>query len=356
MAADIVHCVSIESVSLVNLGPFESISLTMNPGINVFVGANGSGKSILLKLMYAFVRSAQQDRSSADRPQRLWDKAAGVLEPRSRNLSRVVRRRRGLTTGQMVIEMDGGRWTTTIGPKNLTLEPHSDVESPHRAVFLPTKEMLSWYRGFAGLYRDSKLDLEETYHDLAEDLSYPTKRAARPTPWDGISTHIRTSIGGPITVKDDEFVHKTRDGNIEATLMAEGHRKLGTLYHLVQNGRLESSSTLFWDEPEANLNPSLMSDVVTLLGMLAATGMQIFVATHDYAFARLLSLPAEFGRESNVSFHGFYRAPGRLGPALAVTARDLFDLPHAANLLPAGIDAVVEREAQFLVAATAASR
>ena len=49
---------------------------------------------------------------------------------------------------------------------------------------------------------------------------------------------------------------------LEFTLLAEGMRKLGLIWLLIQNGTLGNSSVLFWDEPETNLNPKLYGDVI----------------------------------------------------------------------------------------------
>ena len=40
---------------------------------------------------------------------------------------------------------------------------------------------------------------------------------------------------------------------------AEGVRKISGLYRLIQNGWLKPGTTLFWDEPEANINPRWMA-------------------------------------------------------------------------------------------------
>jgi predicted ATPase len=71
-------------------------------------------------------------------------------------------------------------------------------------------------------------------------------------------------------------------------LVAEGHRKLALLWQLIRNGSIASGTTLFWDEPEANLNPALMQEVVKVLLLLAQNGVQIFIATHNYALLREL--------------------------------------------------------------------
>jgi hypothetical protein len=45
-------------------------------------------------------------------------------------------------------------------------------------------------------------------------------------------------------------------------MVAEGLRKIATLVQLQRNGWLIPGTTLFWDEPETNLNPVLMDEVV----------------------------------------------------------------------------------------------
>ena len=73
-----------------------------------------------------------------------------------------------------------------------------------------------------------------------------------------------------------------RNGEIEFTLLAEGLRKLGLIWLLIQNGTLGNDSVLFWDEPETNLNPKLYRTVIETLLTLQRNGVQIFLATHDY--------------------------------------------------------------------------
>jgi hypothetical protein len=59
---------------------------------------------------------------------------------------------------------------------------------------------------------------------------------------------------------------------------------------LLQNGWLVPGTTLFWDEPEVNLNPALMDELVAALLTLARSGVQIFLATHSYIILRELEL------------------------------------------------------------------
>lgn len=84
------------------------------------------------------------------------------------------------------------------------------------------------------------------------------------------------------------------NGFIEAHLLAEGMRKIASLIHLILNGSLIRNGYLFWDEPEANLNPRLVTTIVSVLRQLASSGIQIFIATHDYLLSRELSLAVEY--------------------------------------------------------------
>lgn len=83
-------------------------------------------------------------------------------------------------------------------------------------------------------------------------------------------------------------------------------RKLGLLWKLIRNGLLEKGSILLWDEPEANLNPELYPLVAEILLELQKNGVQIFLATHSYNFAKYL----EIRRTNNeqVMFHNLYRS------------------------------------------------
>src|SRR5208282_555153 len=84
------------------------------------------------------------------------------------------------------------------------------------------------------------------------------------------------------------------DGFIEAHMLSEGMRKIAALFRLLQSQSLTQNGVLFWDEPEANLNPKLVTVVSRILLKLATAGVQIFVATHDYLLSQELSLIAEY--------------------------------------------------------------
>lgn len=115
---------------------------------------------------------------------------------------------------------------------------------------------------------------------------------------------LRVCLGGNVVLQKDEFFLRSRQGNLEFALLAEGLRKLGLLWVLIQNGTLTEGAVLFWDEPETNLNPELFDVVVGVLLQLQRVGVQVFIATHDYVLLKQLDLRAT--AEDEVAYHALF--------------------------------------------------
>ena len=56
------------------------------------------------------------------------------------------------------------------------------------------------------------------------------------------------------------------------------------------------------------MNPKLFESVIGVLLALQRTGVQIFIATHDYGILKELDLQSEQGDE--LAYHSLYRDPG----------------------------------------------
>lgn len=96
-------------------------------------------------------------------------------------------------------------------------------------------------------------------------------------------------MGGTIELdKNGRFYLRSASGRLEIPLVAEGLRKLAMLARLIATGALLDKGYLFWDEPEANLNPKLIKTIARTILHLAANGIQIFVATHSLFLLREL--------------------------------------------------------------------
>lgn len=121
-------------------------------------------------------------------------------------------------------------------------------------------------------------------------------------------------------------------------LVAEGMRKFATIYKLLANGTLTPETTLFWDEPEANLNPALLRDIAVILTELAQAGFQIILATHSLFLLKELHILAQTGKP--VRYFGLSAQPGE-----AVTVAMADNLELLPNIV--ALDAELEQTDRF---------
>jgi hypothetical protein len=178
-------------------------------------------------------------------------------------------------------------------------------EKPVESVFIPVKEMLSNAPGFRSLYVTRQIHFEEVYSDIIDRALLPFLHGPVDHKRKTILKSLEKAMAGKVTVQNEEFFLRNKIGNLEFPLLAEGIRKIGLIWVLVQNGTLLDGSVLCWDEPEANLNPRLIQSIVEILLRLQRMGVQIFIATHDYVFLKELDLQRE--KEDEVSFHSLFR-------------------------------------------------
>lgn len=150
------------------------------------------------------------------------------------------------------------------------------------------------FEGFVQAYEERELSFDETYRDLCVQLSGSQLRGKRRDAVDKLAQPLELELGGAIRLEGTRFYRVAPGGSLEAHLLSEGLRKIGALTHLVLNGSLIKNGFLFWDEPEANLNPRLVTVIARTLRNLAGFGIQVFVATHDFLLLNELALADDY--------------------------------------------------------------
>ena len=337
---------TITRVKLENFTVFESLDLEPSPGINVLVGANGTGKTHLMKACYAaLVRS---DYPPADR---YFFKLLDCFLPAGKDHRRLIRRGNPDKTAWLEVFRGSsfvrGELPKTIGHANLPGSETSDDWdfSTLFATYIPAKDMLANAPGFRSLYAAREVHFEETYQDILDRAYLPALRNPAEFVPARVLERLEAELGGKVTVHGEEFFLADKDGEIEFTLLAEGLRKLGLLWLLIRNGSLRPGAVLFWDEPETNLNPKLYGVVIEVLLELQRLGVQIFLATHDYVILKELDLQAKEG--DKVAFHSLYRSQET--GEIACHTTDKFLEIHPNAILEA-FDSVYDREIKRSIA------
>ena len=298
---------AVTGIQLGHFTAFESLNLQPSRGINVFVGTNGTGKTHLMKVAYAACDATRKGECFADKLTRVFLPAGGKL-------GRLAKRRRGGVGAFAEVKIGKAKVRTEFSSR--TTRPEDAQERPPKqapdvnSVYIPVKEMLANAPGFRSLYAERAIHFEEVYSDLLDRAYLPLQRGAPDDERGRLLGKLRGQLRGSIHERGQVFYWKGSDGTLEFSLLAEGLRKLALLWLLIQNGTLLEGSVLFWDEPEANLNPTLQATLVGVLLELQRLGVQVFIATHDYVLLKQLDLQQE--KKDKVQYHALHREAGNL--------------------------------------------
>ncbi len=155
-------------------------------------------------------------------------------------------------------------------------------------VFIPTRELLTIYPGFVSLYETRHLEFDETWRDTCLLLGAPALKVKREAVIADLIAPLEKQLGGRVVLDSNGrfYLKPFNAGNLEMPLVAEGWRKLSMLVRLIATGSLPERGCLFWDEPEANLNPQLIHEIAKAILGICQAGVQVILATHSLFLLR----------------------------------------------------------------------
>ena len=336
----------INRLTLKNFTVFESAELTFCRGLNVIVGVNGTGKTHLLKLGYMFdcawPNLINKSTYLSEKRVEVYfeEKLMGLFRPA--RMDNVIRQG-GCDGTTLEAETEGFIPTISVhmpgeqppeplreSPLSWKLEISNNEKNSDNAalrailipndkavntflplpVFIPSKEVISFFEGLISLFKNYKIQLDETYEDLAVALTTPERQQPSELMAD-ILSGLSKRLGGELVYEKGKFLFRQSNGDLmDAPLLAEGSRKLAMLLYLVRNDVIQKRGTLFWDEPETNLNPAFMRLVAEALVSLAAQGVQVILATHSYFLLKEIEIiNARNGKKTPTRFTGITLTP-----------------------------------------------
>jgi predicted ATPase len=304
---------AIQTLDIQNFTTLPNDTWRFASGLNVVVGENGLGKSHLLKLLYALLKThADAKELTKGTLERAYaEKLIRVFRPES--LGRLVKRQQGrnrcewqLTLQQGAHNVAGAFATNAKSQIELRQSPSAPLgKSP---AYLPTRELVTLCPWFLPLYENYHLEFEETWRDTVALLGSPLLRGPKEKRVAELLKPLEEAMGGRVLVDTGTgrfYLQIPGEGNMEMPLVAEGFRKMAMLARLISSGTLLEHGYLFWDEPESNLNPKLIKVVAASILAIAASGVQVFLATHSLFLLRELHLLLQDKRYQNLSSRWF---------------------------------------------------
>ena len=306
----------IKKIKLENYTVFENHQVEFGPGINIFIGENGTGKTHILKVLYSACQSVDQKTSFSH-------KLVSTMLPDDYKIARLTTRKPGnrsamirITAGEPEVGQERiitasfhgntKKWDADVTGESGWEESYAGLSS----IFIPAKEILSHSYNLNAATVKNNVRFDDTYLDIINaakvDISVGRNSATK----DAMLKRIQEITRGKVQydVKRDEFYLMNGSSKQEFNLVAEGIRKMALLWQLVKNGTLEKGSILFWDEPEANINPAYISIIVEMLLELQRKGVQVFIATHDYMIANYFEVKKE--TNDSIVFHSLSYSGG----------------------------------------------
>lgn len=323
------------ALRLNNFTLFDEADLAFSPGINVFLGQNASGKTHLLKLLYAVSRAVASAKDlDTSKPGFAMHLSKRLIRNfQVQKAGRLPSRVHGHKHCRVDVKADRAAISfdlstrdqeVTLGSWNIKKEQWPDP------VYLPTKEILSMFHGLVPAMAENGLELEELYSDLALKLGVKSGTGPKVEWQRNLMDPLEKMLNAKVVYDETQqrfYISQAGIGKLEAGLAAEGYRKIGMLLQLVANRSLAENSALFWDEPEVNVNPAFAEPLARLIQAFAAQSTQVFIATHDYFVLKYLHLIAA-EKDTPIRFFSLYREKNTDKFVQVEASDSLYQLKH----------------------------
>ena len=300
----------IKRIELNNVVGFASFANpTPFPGMTLILGKNDVCKTALLKMMYAVGKSMEiYAKQAAHNPNAslrevVSAKVKNVYGSLRNGLGDLVRKNGSQKKLSVYAEFDRG-WASDISfsfgvdARKLIAdygghEVHEKL--PANYVFIPAKEVVSAFNTIKAIARQYYFPgYDDTTLDLIDLLDIPVKRADVPDNFAEILEGMRAIFSGELqqVESNERFIFKRGNAEYQMPVTAEGVKHIGILPTLILNGQIKEGTVLFLDEPEDNLHPQALRQLVKTLALLSRMNVQVFMTTHNYFTLKQMQIEA----------------------------------------------------------------
>ncbi|MCK6604155.1 MAG: ATP-binding protein [Ignavibacteriaceae bacterium] len=292
----------IQSIKLRNCGPIKSIDWDQLGDINVIIGENSSGKTLLLKALYALVKSLEDYQRGDD--SKTYKE---VINEKLKWTFQLDRLGNLVTKGEkekfkLEIDIDDRQALISFGAnadKGVGEVLENVKRRDNNSVFIPAKEVIS----LANVIKSSRgiekqFGFDDTYYDLILALEKNPTQGKIAQNFLSAFKDLKTITKGDIDYFEGKWSYKNGNEKFNIYLVAEGYKKIAILERLIRNRTLNKGSILFVDEPEVFLHPQAEIKFVEMLHKLSCQGIQIFIATHSYFVIKKLILLSKINNSS----------------------------------------------------------
>lgn len=312
----------IKQLKITNFTRFPEAEFRFGGELNLFIGENGTGKSQVLKLAYSLASVLTENEMELAAPTQENLKKSIALKLRQvfrpDTLGRLVRQKPNGARASVSCDFaenspDLEFSFSKRSQSEVAVSTLPDTWLEKLPVFFPTRELMSIYPNFVSIYETTEgLEIESTWRDTCLLLGALERSGSKEQAARELLQPLEAAMGGSIELeRGGRFYLELPNERMEMHLVAEGLRKLAMVARLIATGSLLDKGYLFWDEPEANLNPKIVKQVANTIVNLARNGIQVFVATHSLFLMREIHILLKQSDSAlDARFFGFHLKDG----------------------------------------------
>jgi len=147
-------------------------------------------------------------------------------------------------------------------------------------IFVETPFILEFHKHMDRRESKTPYHIESLLNILDEDYSFTDEEQDQLIK--SFSQKANSIISGDLKNKNGSFVYsRNNDKDYNIFNASSGIKSIGLLQYLVTNKALKKGSVLFWEEPEVHLHPEWQKKMVELFIDLMQAGIKIVFSTHS---------------------------------------------------------------------------
>ncbi|RTZ60974.1 MAG: hypothetical protein DSZ31_01075 [Gammaproteobacteria bacterium] len=315
-----------------NFGPIREANFKLKP-LTVIVGKNETGKSFILKALYAIFGAWSENENLTQDVvskklrwvfQTYLNKLIYTGEEKSLILIQPENIEKESFEEIRIVIKRNFKWKIQLFPSSSQLfkPKFKKVNFISIPTILDIEKAIAFYKnrlpnnyGVPDIYSDFILNIKDI--GVAEKIEL--KRLYK---------KIEETIGGQFKYDTKQgIVFKRGKSVYKINLVADGIKLLGILQLLIERNLLTKNSLLILEEPEVHLHPSLKFKLINFLKMLSMEGIYVVFSTHSPEIIRYLEYLFKVGKlkKENISLIHLVLKGGYSKKSDTNSLEDLFD-------------------------------
>jgi predicted ATPase len=274
-----------------NFAKLKDTSIEFND-ITVLAGKPGTGKSYVMKMMYAIEEMLVKSDDDID-----------IKNFYLHNLILSIFSKHEQISNKYSIEFDNLNMLYDYSTLTVNFKSFKSIQEKVNILFVETPLILEFKKFMNHEKGKTPYHIESLLNILDTDYSFIDKEQEKFIK--SFREKSQAIIGGDIESSGDSFIFNRKDDkNYDILNASSGIKSIGLLQYLVTNKALKKGSVLFWEEPEVHLHPDWQKKMVELFIELMNAGIKIVFSTHSaYMIEYLNALSKKQELTDRVSFN-----------------------------------------------------